>query len=134
MSKYQYKRQVMHSDIDAAQVVHFSKYAVFIEDGLNHAFKTILGEQFDLSWMNQLRIIRYQIHYQHPARFNDELTIEIDFFQLGISSGKIGFVISKQDITAHQRLADGFIFIAYVHSVTGKPEAFPHTFMKLIKG
>ena len=79
-----YTRRVTFADTDAAGVVHFSKILCYVEEA-EHAYLLALGLDV-VSDREGWPIVKVDVDYRRPLKFNDEVDISIEPFSGGRSS------------------------------------------------
>ena len=88
------RRRVEFRDTDAAGIVHFSVFFAYMEQA-EHEMLRGLGlsvvDQFDGRWISWPRV-RAACDFRKPARFEDELEIEVQVRRIGQRSVTYGFV------------------------------------------
>ena len=97
VSEFVTRRRVEFADTDMAGIVHFSRFAIFMETA-EHEFLASLGatihrehEGRELGWPR----VRMSLDFRRPARFGDELEIRLRILRKGRSSMTYGFVFSR---------------------------------------
>jgi acyl-CoA thioester hydrolase len=99
------KRLVEFADTDMAGIVHFAEFFRYME-AAEHAYLRGCGVGVFHDWEgHRLTFPRVSAScdYVSPARFGDELTIEVSVERLGRTSIRYAFAIRKGD----QQLATG---------------------------
>ena len=86
-----YTRRVTFADTDAAGVVHFSKILCYIEEA-EHAYLLSLGLDV-VSERECWPIVKVDVDYRRPLRFNDEVDISIEPFSGGRTSVSWSFAV-----------------------------------------
>jgi len=121
-----YTRRVTFADTDAAGVVHFSRILCFIEEA-EHAF--LLGLGFDvISEREGWPIVKVDIDYRRPLRFNDEVDILIEPF----SGGKASVTWSFAAFLDGAMAAEGILTTVRVDG-NGKPQEIPQILREKIQ-
>ena len=103
-----YRRRVEFSDTDMGGIVHFSRFFVFME-AAEHALLRSLSTSVDLhidghqaGWPR----LSATCDFRSPARFEDELDIEVQVLRLGRSSVTYGIVFKiGERLVAEGRLS-----------------------------
>ncbi|MDB9741322.1 acyl-CoA thioesterase [Akkermansiaceae bacterium] len=90
-SQQAYTRRVPFADTDAAGVVHFSKILCYIEEA-EHAYLLNLGLDV-VSEREGWPVVKVDIDYRKPLRFNDEVDISIEPFSIGKTSVSWSFAV-----------------------------------------
>ena len=109
-SQHRTRRTVEFADTDMAGIVHFSRFFAFME-ATEHDFLRSLGLSVTLEWEGkQLGFPRLtaDCEYLSPARFEDELEIELTVERRSEKSIAYGFNITR-DAT---HIARGHIVVA----------------------
>jgi 4-hydroxybenzoyl-CoA thioesterase/acyl-CoA thioester hydrolase len=126
---FTHRRRVEFRDTDAAGIVHFSVFFAYMEQA-EHEFLRSRGvrviQQFEgrtISWPR----VRAECDFRKPARFEDELEIDVQVARVGEKSVSYAFVFRR----GSERLADGKIVAACcevegcdIKSSVPVPEAF----------
>jgi 4-hydroxybenzoyl-CoA thioesterase/acyl-CoA thioester hydrolase len=99
-------RRVEFADTDMAGIVHFSRFFVFMETAehalrrhLGHEVQGVDGEGVPIGWPR----VAVSCDYRSPARFGDELDLEVWVVELGRSSVTFGVRFRRGDVV----LAEG---------------------------
>ena len=96
MHEFTTSRKVEFADTDMAGIVHFARYAVFMETA-EHEFLNALGTSVDLE-LDGKRIgwprVKVALEYKSPARFGDVLRIDLRVLRKGNKSMTYGFRFS----------------------------------------
>jgi len=80
-----YTRRVQFVDTDAAGVVHFTNVQRYVEEA-KHAY--LLGLGFDVvSNSEGWPIVKVDVDYRRPLRFNEEVDISIEPFRRNYNFG-----------------------------------------------
>lgn len=112
-------RRVEFSDTDMAGIVHFASYFRYME-AAEHEFLRRLGLSVvthagpdPISWPR----VSASCDYTMPARFGDELAIEVSIEKLGEKSVKYRFVVRRDQ----QQLAVGSMTSVCCRMIPGQP-------------
>lgn len=93
MHEFTTERRVEFVDTDMGGIVHFSRYAVFMETA-EHLFLEALGSSVD-SEIGGVKIgwprVAVRCEYRSPARFGDTLQIRLRVLRKGNKSMTYGF-------------------------------------------
>jgi YbgC/YbaW family acyl-CoA thioester hydrolase len=126
-------RQVEFNDTDMAGIAHFTAFFRWMEEAetafLRSLGLTVLGE-----WQGEkvsLPRVAASCDYSSPARFGDELTIQVTVEKIGRSSLTYQFDFSKDD----KALARGHISAVFCQNVPGeglKPKEIPPAMRSLL--
>ena len=100
-------RIVEFGDTDMAGIVHFANFFRFME-AAEHAYLRACGLSVVSEWEG-IPITYPRVHatcdYVNPARFQDELDIEVSVEHIGRSSVQYAFtVLKKSDVIARGRI------------------------------
>ncbi len=99
MHEFTTRRKVEFADTDMAGIVHFARYAVFMETA-EHEFLDALGTSVHLE-LDGVKIgwprVRIALEYKNPARFGDVLEIELRVVRKGRTSMTYGFRFTRGD-------------------------------------
>lgn len=128
------RRRVEHADIDAFGVVHFSKYAAFMEEALlDHMEGFGAGLKEVYAHGIELRVRELQVRYLSAARYRDSLRFVTELERLGAVFVRMQVHIFRDDPEA-EMLARGLLDIAFVDKSSGKPTPLPESLAKRIRG
>jgi acyl-CoA thioester hydrolase len=124
--------RVTWADTDAAQVVHFSRFFVFVERAEEEFYRS-LGFSFnDLRrrgfWLPRVEAF---CQYRKPARFDDLLRVELTVDELKEKSLKLGFNVTKSETA--ELLATGYLVIVTADRDTGKAVRIPEEIIDKLK-
>ena len=109
-SQHRTRRTVEFADTDMAGIVHFSRFFAFME-ATEHDFLRSLGLSVAMEWEGKrlgFPRLTADCEYLSPARFEDELEIELTVERRGARSISYGFNITRGEIT----IARGHIVVA----------------------
>lgn len=93
-------RRVEFCDTDAAGIVHFSRFFIFMETAEHEMLRSVglsvLQAEGDhhLSWPR----VSVSCDYRQPARFDEILTIEVSIDRLGSKSVAYSFRFLRDDV------------------------------------
>jgi acyl-CoA thioester hydrolase len=124
--------RVTWADTDAAQVVHFSRFFVYVERA-EEEFCRSLGFSFtDLRkkgfWLPRVEAF---CQYRRPARFDDLLEVELRVEELKEKSVKLGFNSSNKENA--ELLATGYLVVVTADRNTGKATPIPKEIVDKLK-
>jgi acyl-CoA thioester hydrolase len=124
--------RVTWSDTDAAQIVHYSKYFVFLERAEEELYRS-LGFSFTDLASKGLCFPRVEAfcQYKKPARFNDLLEVELTIEELKEKSVKYGFKVNNKE--TGDLLAVGHLVVVAVDRQTGKATQIPLEIVEKLK-
>lgn len=116
---YAHFRRVEFRDTDAAGIVHFSVFFPMMEEAehaaLRHLGLSVLhptGDDTHLTWPR----VSAQCDYLAPARFEDQLRIDVSVTKIGTSSVTYGFAFQRE--VSPQRAGEGSATLIARGSVT----------------
>lgn len=99
MTPFVVRRRVEFADTDMAGIVHFSRFFVFMETA-EHALRRHLGHEVQhedggvpIGWPR----VAAGCDYRSPARFGDEIDLEVRVLELGRSSVTFGVTFRRDD-------------------------------------
>lgn len=134
------RRRVEFCETDAAGIAHFSSFLCYMEQA-EHAFLRSLGTSvvqpihieasgeasgqkgWHLSWPR----VHVECDYQGAARFEDELTVQVDVRKIGSKSITYGFRFSKESsaegtsATKVEAIARGTVVAVCCRVKSGEP-------------
>ena len=113
-----YTRRVHFADTDAAGVVHFSKILCYVEEA-EHTYLLSLGLDV-ASEREGWPIVKVDVDYRRPLRFDEEVDISIAPFSCGRSSVSWSFAVFCDGAMA----AEGIITTVRVDGY-GKAQEIP---------
>jgi acyl-CoA thioester hydrolase len=116
--------RVTWADTDAAQVVHFSKFFVYVERA-EEEFYRYLGFSFaDMRnkgfWLPRVEAF---CQYRKPARFDDLLEVKLTIEELKEKSMKLGFNITKKETS--ELLVTGYLVVVTADRNNAKAVQIP---------
>ncbi|HZB49110.1 MAG TPA: thioesterase family protein [Mycobacteriales bacterium] len=127
-------RQVEHVDTDAGGVVHFSRYASLLETAVLDNFERLgVGVRRLERDGLELAVAELRMNYFAPARFFDQLRIQLKVDRVGGASCTLsGTVHSGQDCTGAV-LAAGELVICVVDREAGTATALPGELRRVLR-
>lgn len=128
-------RRVEHSDVDGYGVVHFSRYAAFMEAALLDDLETRgLGLERLGNHKLELRVRELNVRYLVAVRHRDWLLLEPRLAHVGAASLRVEVKISRAEgEDGPTVLAVGTLSLAFVSSESGRPVVLPATLAELLK-
>jgi YbgC/YbaW family acyl-CoA thioester hydrolase len=107
MTAFRTRRQVEFSDTDMAGIVHFANFFRFME-AAEHAYLRACGLGVYLDWQGE-RItfprVACACDYRKPARFPDELDVEVRVEHMGRTSLRYAFTFRRgEELIAEGRI------------------------------
>lgn len=133
-ASFNHRRRVEFRDTDAAGIVHFSNFFVYMEQA-EHEFLRHLGlgvvHEIDgqtYSWPR----VHATCNYRLAIRFEDWIDVELTVERIGSSSVTYGFQFHREG----QRIADGKITaVCCLFGEDGQPASveIPEKFVKALK-
>jgi acyl-CoA thioester hydrolase len=97
---FQTRRIVEFADTDMAGIVHFAEFFRYLE-AAEHAYLRGCGVGVFHDWQGQRLTfprVSASCDYVSPARFGDELTIDVSVERLGRTSARYAFAVRKGDV------------------------------------
>lgn len=124
--------RVTWADTDAAQVVHFSRFFVYVERAEEEFYRSLGFSFTDLRkkgfWLPRVEAF---CQYRKPARFDDMLEVELTVEELKEKSVKLGFNISNKEKV--ELLATGYLVVVTADRNTGKATPIPKEIVDKLK-
>ena len=132
----QVRRRVEHCDIDAFGVVHFSRYAAFMETAVLAALEaTGHGLDHVQSLGLELRVRQLKITYRAAARYNDQLILVSEVGLAGAAHLQmLARVLREEPDSEPSLLASGELDLVFVTTSTGDPGLLPASLTDLTGG
>jgi len=99
MKPFVVKRKMEFSDTDMAGIVHFSRFFIFMETA-EHLFLKSLGIEIEMEVEEQLigwPRAAASCQYLKPAKYGDELDIQVQLLNKDSKSITYGFLFKKGD-------------------------------------
>jgi acyl-CoA thioester hydrolase len=95
---FSYRLRVRYSEIDGQKIVFNSHYLTYLDVTITEYFRTLLGEDWEeiLSGQMELALVRAEMDFKKPARFDDVLNIYCRIIGLGKSSMNVEFLIIRE--------------------------------------
>lgn len=130
---YRTTRRVEFAETDAAGMIHFSAYFLYMEQAEHELFRhlgtSVLTEDESgiISWPR----VSASCDYSRPVTFEDELQIDVGIARLGEKSITYQFYFMKND----QQVALGQITSVccrIVHGQPPKPIVIPQSYVELL--
>ena len=131
---YRTTRRVEFSETDAAGMIHFSSYFLYMEQAEHELFRHLgtsvltKDDSGTISWPR----VSASCDYSRPATFEDELQIDVGIARLGEKSVTYQFYFLKDD----QQVAIGQITSVCCRIAEGQPPrpiVIPQTYVELLK-
>lgn len=119
-----YRRRIDFADTDVGGIVHFSRYLVFMEAAEHEMLR---ARDLDVHFEHDGRVIGWprveaSCRYEKPARFGDEIEVEVRVERRGERSMRYGFRILRDE----ELLAEGHMTsVCCILSSNRPPEAIP---------
>ena len=125
------KLQTRFNDLDMAGHVHNSEYLNYFEIGRIDFFSTVIDPNWD--WKNKgILVARNEVDYLKPIYFEDEITIETFFEDMGKKSLTLGYKLTKVQNGEIQVCAEGrSILVCFDFKLNSSVEVFPEWRAKL---
>ena len=131
---YRTTRRVEFSETDAAGMIHFSSYFLYMEQAEHELFRHLgtsvltKDDSGTISWPR----VSASCDYSRPVTFEDELQIDVGIARLGEKSVTYQFYFLKDD----QQVALGQITSVCCRIAEGQPPrpiVIPQTYVELLK-
>jgi 4-hydroxybenzoyl-CoA thioesterase/acyl-CoA thioester hydrolase len=130
---YRTTRRVEFSETDAAGMIHFSSYFLYMEQAEHELFRHLgtsvltKDDSGTISWPR----VSASCDYSRPVTFEDELQIDVGIARLGEKSVTYQFYFLKDD----QQVAIGQITSVccrLAHGQPPRPIVIPQTYVELL--
>lgn len=131
--KFKYTLKVRSYEVDWAGIVHNSIYLQYYEvariEYLKHLGIVVSYES--INSRSKVVIVRNELNYKYPARFDDTLDIYVRISEIGNTSFTFESVIlnSKNG----KFISDNISIHVWLNEETGEPVKVPEEFVKIIK-
>ena len=124
-----YRVRVIFGDTDQMGVVYYANYLRYFE-GARAEYWRGLGRSYkDLeAWGVALPVVEAHCAYKRPARYEDELDIDVELGEVRMASVRFVYSVYR----GSELLAEGFTRHA-VTGADGKPRAMPEQMREAIK-
>lgn len=100
MDKFKFKHtlRVRYSEIDGQRIVFNAHYLTYMDITISEYFRNLLQEDWAemLSGKLELALVRTEIDFKSPARLDDLLDIYCRITEMGNSSLKVEFLITRE--------------------------------------
>ena len=112
VKKHIYKTRVRYVEVDSMEVVHNSKYLVYFEEARTDLVRK---ENYPYSKIEEegifLPVTKTEIEYLLPIKYDEEITVEVNFTYIKNVSIKIDYEIknSKNEISSGGYTLHAFI-------------------------
>jgi acyl-CoA thioester hydrolase len=130
VSECHYRRRVQFAEVDAARIVHFSRFFRFMEEAEHALWReaglSIMPRDFTFGWAR----VGASFEYHAPLRFEDEFDVLIQVARIGRSSmryqclvtrGEVGIATGTMTIVCVTEGADGeMISMAIPPEIAGR--------------
>ena len=116
---FTHRRRVAFSDVDAAGIVHFSRYNIWMED-CEHAFLRSLGTSVhgqDAEGQRLFPRVHAEADYRAPLRFEDEVDITLTIQEQRRKVLVYAFTFTRGCDT--ERCAQGSTTVVFARAVQG---------------
>ena len=133
MSMFQWQVRVYYEDTDSGGVVYYANYLRFMERARTEWMRALGFEQDQLIREEGIvfAVRAANVEFQHPARFNDLLSVSLDVVQRGRASLSFEQVIARS--AAEQvPLCSAQVKIACLDAASFRPRAIPDYILKEI--
>jgi acyl-CoA thioester hydrolase len=122
-SQFSWPVRVYYEDTDSGGVVYHANYLNFMERARTEWLRHLGYEQTHLKDdLGVLFVVRdLSIHYQRPAKFNDELHVECRLNNIGRCSLQFEQVIKR----GQEIISTGLVGVVCVDAILFKPVSIP---------
>lgn len=119
--------RVYYEDTDAGGVVYYANYLRYMERARTEWLRQTGFEQDQLRLEHQVlfAVRSVDIKYKAPARFNDELIVSIDSFNVRRASINMQQSVSKINSISSELITSAHVNIVCVSSVDFSPSVIP---------
>lgn len=124
------RRTVEHADTDASGVVHFARYGSLLETALLVNLERLgAGLAVLAADGAELVVSELTMRYRAPARYPDELSLDVAVGHLGAARMRIDGTVRRSDGT---ELATGTLLFGLIDHATGAPRALSPALHKVL--
>ncbi|MER6860551.1 acyl-CoA thioesterase [Streptomyces pilosus] len=128
------RRRVEHVDTDASGVVHFSRYASWLETAVLENLDRLGAGLGALARANlELAVVELRMHYHAPVRFLDRVRVTARVERVGPARVQVSGEISREDPDDATRCATGSLLLGAVDLRTGAPSLLPENVRTTLK-
>jgi acyl-CoA thioester hydrolase len=129
--KFEWIARVYFEDTDSGGVVYHANYLKFMERARTEWLRTLGLDQTKLKQEDKLMFVvrKIDIQYKIPARFNDELIIEIDC----VKSTDYSIMLKQNILRDNQTITEGNVEIVCINSDLFKPVRIPKKAKQLME-
>src|SRR5262249_8932561 len=87
------ERPIKFEEVDAANIVFFARFATYAHEGMEHFFGALEGGYAGLILKRRIGFpaVHLEADFASPARYGDDLRIEMRVLQLGNKSAVFGY-------------------------------------------
>lgn len=122
---FQYYLRVRYSECDAQRVVFNARYGDYVDLAITYFLKTVLS-QHQLAWQElDYQVVKYNIEWQAPARFDEVLAIGVEVIHVGTTSVVFRTHIRQANDETHVAKADTVAVVVDSHTLQKTPVAEP---------
>ena len=125
MNRFTWPVRIYYEDTDSGGVVYYANYLKFMERARTEWLRELGFEQDQL--LSELDVIfavrSLQVDYMLPARFNDELTVDVVVEDVGPASISLAQAVYKNG--QDKPLCKGIVKIASLNGTSFKPCGIP---------
>lgn len=122
---FQYYLRVRYSECDAQRVVFNARYGDYVDLAITYFLKTVLS-QHQLAWQKlDYQVVKYDIEWQAPARFDEVLAIGVEVIHVGTTSVVFRTHIRQANDGTHVAKADTVAVVVDSHTLQKTPVAEP---------
>ncbi|RCK76546.1 MAG: 4-hydroxybenzoyl-CoA thioesterase family active site [Ignavibacteriae bacterium] len=131
--KFKYQLRVRSYEVDWAGIVHNAVYLQYFETGRIEYLKH-LGIEVSYQNINtksRVVIVRNEINYKHPARFDDLLDIYVRISTIGKTSFTFESVIVNPILRKY--ISDNISVHVWLDEITGEPIKVDDRFIETVQ-
>jgi len=123
--------RVYYADTDHGHVVYYANYLKWFEVGRTELLRQYGFNYSDIEKKGIIApVVEVKCNYKHPARYNDTIIIRTTIADIGNSSIKFDYKISRK--SDNQALAEGYTVNVFVNIKTKKSTKIPDDLRKTI--
>ena len=128
---FEWIARVYFEDTDSGGVVYHANYLKFMERARTEWLRKLGLNQIKLKQENKVMFVvrKIDIQYKIPARFNDELIIEIDC----VKSTDYSIMLKQNILRDNQIITEGNVEIVCINSDLFKPVRIPKKAKQLME-
>ncbi len=121
---FRYLLRVRYGECDAQMVVFNARYAEYVDIAVNELMRAMWGDYTDLVKRDiDLHVVRYEIDWRAPARFDEVLSVAVQCEHVGRTSFRFACTFSRHG--EDEILATAKIVYVVFRPSTGEKQAVP---------